>query len=105
MKLIFVKNLKNNYICSTIFDYLLVSAYKSKLNTKSFIKDFKYVCNKIKKDEKFVIDNIVTVTKNFKRDCGEYEMDIEYELIKTCLENNHDFSMISQLNLVTYAGN
>jgi hypothetical protein len=52
MKLIFVKNLKNNYICSTIFDYLLVSAYKSKLNTKSFIKDFKYICNKIKKDEK-----------------------------------------------------
>jgi hypothetical protein len=79
MKLIFVKNLKNNYICSTIFDCLLVSAYKSKLNTKSFIKDFKYVCNKIKKDEKFVIDNIVTVTKNFKRDYGEYEMDIEYE--------------------------
>jgi hypothetical protein len=97
--------LKNNYICSTIFDYLLVSAYKSKLNTKSFIKDFKYVCNIIKKEEKFVKDNNITITNTFKRDCGEYDLDIEYELIKTCLDNNHDYSMITQLNLVNYAGN
>jgi hypothetical protein len=40
MKLIFVKNLKNNFICKKIFEYLLIANYKDKSSTKSFIKDF-----------------------------------------------------------------
>ena len=43
MKLIFVKNLKNNFICKKIFEYLLIANYKDKSSTKSFIKDFKNV--------------------------------------------------------------
>ena len=104
MKLIFVKNLKNNIICQNIFNYLLSAKYKNKKNTKSFIKDFKNVCLNISLDEKYVIENIKSIIKDFKISKQEYELDIENELIKTCLENNHDFEMITQLNYVTYAG-
>ena len=39
MKLVFIKNLKNNIICERIFNHLLVLKYKK--NSKSFIRDFK----------------------------------------------------------------
>jgi hypothetical protein len=55
-------------------------------------------------DEDYVIDNIVAVIVSFKQCCREYDLDLEHELIKTSLENNHDYIMIMQLNLVTYAG-
>ena len=51
MKLIFVKNLKNNIICNKIFGYLLLAKYKDKSTTKSFIKDFKNVCVYINQNE------------------------------------------------------
>ena len=57
MKLIVIKNLKNNTTCNRIFDYLLVSKYKDKSSTKSFIKDFKNVCVYINQNEEFVINN------------------------------------------------
>ena len=45
MKLIFVKNLKSNFISNYIFNYLLTSSnYKN--NTLSSIKDFKFLCEK-----------------------------------------------------------
>ena len=48
--------------------------------------------------------DINSISKDFKEKCLDYDLDIEHELIITCLNNNHDFNMISQLNLVTYAG-
>ena len=36
--------------------------------------------------------------------CLIIEDNTETELIALCLNDNHDFSMINQLNLVTYAG-
>ncbi len=56
MKLIFVKNLKNNSICYRIFNYLLYSDYKN--NTCSFIKEFKTICYNLNLDEDYVINNI-----------------------------------------------
>ena len=64
MKFIFVKNLKNNQICSKIFEYLKTENYKD--STKSFIKYFKNACIYIQKDENYVVDNINLVIKNFK---------------------------------------
>jgi GH25 family lysozyme M1 (1,4-beta-N-acetylmuramidase) len=102
MKLIFVKNLINNNLCKKIFNYLLLSKYKN--NTKSFIKEFMDVCKLMNLNQKYVIENINTISNDFKNTCVEFENNTETELIITCLNNNHDFSMIIQLNLVTYAG-
>ena len=51
-----------------------------------------------------IINNIHTVLKKYKESCLEIEYSTETELIKLCLENNHDYEMIKQLNLVTNAG-
>ncbi len=40
----------------------------------------------------------------YKLVCREVDENLENELKRTCFENNHDFLMINQLNLVTYAG-
>ena len=102
MKLIFVKNVKNNSICNDIFKYILNANFKN--NTKSFIKDFVSICSELNLNKQYVVDNINSISKDFKEKCLDYDLDIEHELIITCLNNNHDFNMISQLNLVTYAG-
>jgi hypothetical protein len=57
MKLIFVKNLENNSICSRIFYHLLNSVYKN--NTSSFIKELKTICDNSNPDEDYVINNII----------------------------------------------
>jgi hypothetical protein len=102
MKLIFNKNLKNNSICLKIFNHLLIIKYKK--NTKSFIKDFKNACNILQMDSQNVINNIRIISIQYKDSCLNFENTTETELIKICLENNHDYKMIQQLNLVTYAG-
>ena len=102
MKLIFIKNLKNNSICFKIFNHLLIIKYKK--NTKSFIKDFKNTCNILQMDSQNVINNIRIISIQYKESCLNFEKTTETELIKICLENNHDYKMIQQLNLVTYAG-
>ena len=102
MKLVFIKNLKNNIICERIFNHLLVMKYKK--NSKSFIKDFKNVCIILQKQSTDIINNIHSVLKEFKDSFLKIEATTETELIKVCLENNHDYIMIKQLNLVTYAG-
>ena len=104
MKLIFVKNLKNNIICNKIFGYLLLAKYKDKSTTKSFIKDFKNVCVYINQNEEFVINNINEVINGFKDNSRIYEINPDTEIIKQCLENNQDINMINKLNSVTYAG-
>ncbi len=67
MKLIFVKNLNNNSLCKKIFNYLLSSKFKN--NTKSFIKEFMNVCEEMNLDHKYVIDNINSVSIEFKNKC------------------------------------
>ena len=102
MKFIFVKNLKNNQICSKIFEYLKTENYKD--STKSFIKDLKNACIYIQKDQNYVVNNINLVIKNFKINCREIETNEEIETIKQCLENYQDYRMITKLNRLTYAG-
>ena len=72
----------------------------------SFIKDFDTICDSLDLDEDYIIKNINQVLLKFKqntRDIYSYDS-CEAEIIKTCLQNNHDFNFISQLNLATYAG-
>ena len=91
-------------MCARIFDYLLISNYKS--NTMSFIKDFDIICDKLELDEDYIINNINQVLLSFKkisREISNYDS-CESEIITTCLRNNHDRNFITQLNLATYAG-
>jgi hypothetical protein len=55
-------------------------------------------------DKQYVVDKINRISKDFKENCLNYDLDIEHELIIICLKNNHEFNMISQQNLVTNAG-
>ena len=66
---------------------------------KIFIHDYKLL--NLSKQQ--VVENINTITKQFKEDCLYYDLNTEHELIVMCLKNN-DINMITQLNLVTYAG-
>ena len=102
MKLIFVKNLKSNFICTSIFNFLLLENQKS--CSLSFMKEFRIICAQLNLDVTYVIENIVTILENYKKDTLQYDETIENELIKVCLENNTDPIMRNQLNLVTYAG-
>jgi hypothetical protein len=92
MKLVFIKNLKNNIICERIFSHLLVLKYKK--NSKSFIRDFKYVCAALQIESTDIINNIHTVLKEYKELCLEIEDNSDTELIKVCLENNQDYNII-----------
>ena len=51
-----------------------------------------------------MIGNIHRFINEFKEKCLLLEENTETELINSCLNNNHDLSMIKKLNLVTYAG-
>ena len=102
MKLIFVKNLKSNFICNYIFNILLDSNYKN--NSLSFIKEFKLLCGRLKETMYFVVDNINLMLVKYKDDFREYERNDENELILTCLQNSSDYIMRQQLNFITYAG-
>ncbi len=67
MKLIYIKNLKNNIICKNIFDFLLIAKYKNKKTTKSFIKDFNNVCIELDANEDYVIENIVMLINKYNK--------------------------------------
>ena len=102
MKLIFIKNLKSNFVCNYIFNCLLTSNYKN--NTLSIIKDFKFLCGKLNKPMNDVADNINAQITEYKEEYRNYEKNAENELILICLQNSEDLLTRQQLNLITYAG-
>ncbi len=87
MKLIFIKKLKNHSICLKIFNHLLIIKYKK--NTKSFITDFKNACNILQINSQNVINNIRTISTQYKDSFLNFENTKETELIKISLEKNH----------------
>jgi hypothetical protein len=101
MKLIFVKNLKSNFICNYIFNCLLTSNYKN--NTLSFIKDFKFLFGKLNEPMIDVTNNINVQITKYKEDYRNYEKNVENELILICLQNSGDLIMRQKLNFITYA--
>ncbi len=102
MKLIFLKNLKSNFICTSILNFLLLENQKT--SSLSFMKEFKIICAQLNLDVTYAIENIVTILEKYKKNTLQYDETIDNELIKVCLENNTDPRMRNQLNLVTYAG-
>ena len=55
--------------------------------------------------DKFILmEDIKNIMNNFKDKCLIIDKTTENDLIITCLNNNHDYRMIEQLNLVTYSG-
>ena len=104
MKLVFIKNLKNNCICNRIFNYQL-SNNQQMQNSKSFFTEFKNICTYLNLDYIYVNNNIFNIIKDFKNSTLTVDDSLESEIIKCCLENNHMYIMRYQLNLVTYAGN
>ena len=82
MKLIFVKNLKSNFICNYIFNTLLISNYRPK--TLSFIREFKIACHKMNESEISVVYYIGNIILRYKSDYRSYENNIENEIILTC---------------------
>jgi hypothetical protein len=102
MKLIFVKNLKNNKICTEIFNHLIHNNFKK--NSKSFIREIDSICNNLEINKLNLITDIQSIITKFKDDNLFVEKNTESELIINCLNNNHDSKMIQQLNLITYAG-
>ena len=103
MKLIFVKNMKSNSICKTIFNYLLLEHQKPR--SLSFMKEFKTICNKLEIDVNYAIENIVEVLANYKIKILHFEDNYTNKIIKECLLNNTDPLMRGKINAVTYAGN
>ncbi len=102
MKLIFVKDLRSNKMCASVFNYLLST--NNKKTTLSFIREFNTICSKLNLDSSFVINNIVSIICTYKKDTLAYDDSIDNDLIKACLQNNSDPIMRFQLSLVTYAG-
>ncbi len=102
MKLIFVKNLLNNKLCSDIFKLLLTTNYRN--NSTSFIKNFKDICNELELVVNYVIKNINNVIKDYKEMFLPVEDNTETEIISLCSKKNHDYAMMFQLNPVTFAG-
>jgi hypothetical protein len=68
------------------------------------MKDFENICKDLNSSKQQVVDNINNISKQFKEDCLYYDLNTEHELIVMCLKNSHNINMITQLNLVTYAG-
>ena len=103
MKLIFVKNLKNKYLCNYIFKHLLlVSSYKS--NTLSFIKEFKMLCSIMNEPEVNIIVNIEKMIIKYKYGYLECEKSVTNASILKCLQNSSDWKMRQQQNNLTYVG-
>ena len=102
MKLIFVKNLKLNIICSSIFNHLLSKTQKPR--SLSFMREFKNICLKLDLDIIFVIDNIVNIINNYKEKTLTVEESDNNKLIRKCLNDNSNPNSRANLNLITYAG-
>ena len=104
MKLIFIKNLKNNAICNDIFNYLLSNYESIKPTSKTFLHSFINISVSLNLDEYFVIENVELILKKFKEESFIYnEDDTHFLLIENCLNNNFDYNFRTQLNNVLIA--
>ena len=102
MKLIFVKNLKLNLICLSIFNHLLSKTQKPR--SLSYMREFKNNSEKLDLDTIFEIENIVHIINNYKEKTLTVEYSDNNKLIKQCLNNNSNPNSRIKLNLITYAG-
>jgi hypothetical protein len=87
-KLIFIKNLKNNKICSKIFNYLCNSLNNYNSRSPSFARDMNNLTNFLNLDICNISDNIEIVISKFKTDTFAYDKDDEvFIFLKDSLNN------------------
>ena len=95
------------YLCQKIEYYQICNLLNTKVfkkNSKSFMREIDSICNSLEINKLNLITDIQSIITKFKDDNLYVEQNTENELIINCLNNNHDYKMIQQLNLITYAG-
>jgi hypothetical protein len=75
-----------------------------KKNSKSFIREIGAIFISLEINKVNLITDIQSIITKFKDDKLYVEQNTENELIINCLNNNHDYKMIQQISLITYAG-
>jgi len=101
MKLSFVKNLKNNKLSYKIFVNLLNNIETFNVKSKSFIVDYKKISNSLNYDYNFIFNNTISVINDFKNNYyNSNSDDINFNLIKSALQNNDQKERHYYLNLV-----
>jgi hypothetical protein len=91
MKLIFVKNLKSDFLCKSIFNQLLLVKHKPR--SLSIMREFQGICIKLELEPSYVIDNIVSLLADHKLKTLTVEDNETNKLAKECLLNNTDSLM------------
>jgi hypothetical protein len=98
-KLIFIKNVKNNKICNTIFEYLCKNFKKYSNQSPSLAKDLKNLTSFFNVDISFLTNNIHIIISKFKADTFAYDKDNEVFLfLNDCLNNINTNNYRKQLN-------
>ena len=96
-KLCFIKHLKNNFICNSIFHNLFLKLNSINKKSPSFINDFSYICKILNLDHNNLLSNILYIITEFKNNYKQYDCDnTKFHLIKNCL-GNYDYNMRSVL--------
>ena len=87
-KLSFIKNLKKNYMCTHIFNNLIINIGHYGKNSKSFIRDINTISLSCGSNIIYIYDNIETVIFNYKNDLRQIDED-DFRLIsvKNYIEN------------------
>ena len=96
-KLTFIKHLKNNFICYSIFHNLLLNLNSIHKKSPSFIIDFSNICKHLNLEHNYLLTNILYIITIFKNNYKKFDCDnIKFQLIKNCLDN-YDNNMRSVL--------
>jgi hypothetical protein len=74
-KLIFIKNLKNNEICCTIFEYLCNNLNKFNSKSLSFARDLNNLTTFFNVNISEITNNVQTLISKFKSDVFDYDKD------------------------------
>jgi hypothetical protein len=87
-KLIFIKNLKNNETCNTIFEYLCNNLNKFNSRSLSFARDLNNLTTFFNVNISEITNNIQTLISKFKTDTFDYDSDNEaFLFINNSLNN------------------
>ena len=102
MKLSFIKSIKNNKLSFSILNKLIENNMLYNSNSKSFIKDFKFICCELKVDFNFLVNNIYSISRKFKEDYFQSSStdDTAYLLILDSLKNYNFSERQYYLNLI-----
>ena len=98
-KMTFIKNLKKNFICKYIFDFLMKNTNAYCRNTNSFVRDIRGLIEYFNCDIQYLYTYVIEFIKDFKREAREMdEEDTTIMLVRDCLHNSESYEFIQILN-------